>query len=147
MYHSVLTLFGSFMFTKSAMNKIFLNTIFAIAALSAGCTTPTQQLSTRKLTHQPVQMAKDVNVGFTKDEVIRLMTEPIQRDVSGDREALQWCNTRLGEPDVFVLIWFKSGRVTEVKSYKNNGNYIDCPSGIRPVTFRGPDSVNEIRYR
>lgn len=137
------------MFTKSTMNKkIFQYAMFAIIVLSAGCTfAPTQQLQTRKLTHQPVHMAKDVNVGFTKDEVIRLMTEPIQRDISGDREALQWCNTRPGEPDDFVLIWFKGGRVTEVKSYRNNGNYSDCPSGIRPVTFRGPDSVNEIRYR
>jgi hypothetical protein len=132
------------MFTKLAMNKkIFQYTIFAIIVLSAGCTFA----PTRKITHQPVHMAKDVNVGFTKDEVIRLMTEPIQRDVSGDREALQWCNTRPGEPDDFVLIWFKGGHVTEVKSYRNNGNYSDCPSGIRPVTFRGPDSVNEIRYR
>lgn len=121
------------------MRILLLLTVLATAV--AGCA------STANLTNQPVHLINSINVGDDKAKVIGMMGEPVQRAAAGNLEALQWCRTRTGMPDDFLLIWFRDGRVTETTAYRNDGRYTDCRDGVKGVTFRAPDKVEEIRYR
>ena len=88
-----------------------------------------------------------LNVGDTKQAVIDVMGAPMDRQISGAKEAWQYCVSGAGFGwNDHKIIWFNTGRVTGINSYKSQ--VTGCQGGIGPVRWESaPDSVIEIRQR
>jgi len=88
-----------------------------------------------------------LDVGDSKERVIEVMGTPQDRQVSGQREAWQYCKSGSGFGwNDHKVIWLSNGRVTGITSYKSSAT--GCRGGIQQVRWESaPDSVLEIRQR
>lgn len=88
-----------------------------------------------------------LNVGDSKQAVLDVMGPPIDRQISGQREAWQYCVSGAGFGwNDHKIVWFNAGRVTGINSYRSHVS--GCQGGIQPVRWESaPDSVLEIRQR
>ena len=88
-----------------------------------------------------------LNVGDSKQAVLDIMRPPMDRQISGQREAWQYCVSGAGFGwNDHKIGWFNSGRVTGINSYRSR--VTGCQGGIQQVRWESaPDSVLEIRQR
>jgi hypothetical protein len=88
-----------------------------------------------------------LNVGDSKEQVIKVMGTPDDRQVKGVYEAWQYCvsGASFGSND-HKIIWIQSGLVTGINSYKSRS--AGCTSGMREVRWESaPNAVIEVRPR
>lgn len=76
---------------------------------------------------------KKLNPGMTKEEVIKIMGEPGDRQFSGNKEVLQWCNTGMSG-DAYIMAHFRDGKLGTVQRYSQTleGN---CTDFFNQVNF------------
>ena len=90
-----------------------------------------------------------VNVGDTKDRVLQVMGTPDDRQLKGENEAWQYCQTGAGFGyHDYRIFWFYKGYVTGINSYKSSRPASSCMTDIRQVNWEdAPDISVEIRNR
>lgn len=90
-----------------------------------------------------------LNPGDTKEQVLATMGTPDDRQLKGENEAWQYCQTGAGFGyHDYRTVWFQGGRVTGINSYKSTRPASSCVSDIRPIKWEeAPDSTIEIRKR
>lgn len=88
-----------------------------------------------------------LNVGDSKQAVLDVLGAPMDRQISGQQEAWQYCVSGAGFGwNDHKIVWFNAGRVTGINSYRSGVS--GCQGGIQPVRWESaPDSVLEIRHR
>jgi len=88
-----------------------------------------------------------INAGQNKDEVIKILGAPGNRQFNGKDEAWQWCATGMSTDD-FLVVWFYDGIVTGITTYKNSYGIGSCDQFYRTVNWQdAPDRTYEIRNR
>lgn len=90
-----------------------------------------------------------INVGDVKDQVLVAMGVPDDRQMKGENEAWQYCQTGAGFGyHDYRTIWFSSGKVTGVNSYKSTRPGTSCMADIKQVRWEDvPNATIEIRNR
>jgi hypothetical protein len=90
-----------------------------------------------------------LNLGDTKEQVLAAMGPPDDRQLKGDNEAWQYCQTGAGFGyHDYRTVWFKAGKVTGINSYKSSRPASSCVTDIRPIKWEeAPDATIEIRNR
>lgn len=93
--------------------------------------------------------ASSLNLGDTKEQVIGVMGAPDDRQLLGENEALQYCQTGAGFGyHDYRTIWFYRGKVTGINSYKSSRPASSCITDIRPIRWEdAPTSTIEVRSR
>lgn len=90
-----------------------------------------------------------LNLGDTKEGVLAAMGPPDDRQLKGDNEAWQYCQTGAGFGyHDYRTVWFKSGKVVGINSYKSSRPASSCVTDIKPIKWEeAPDATVEIRSR
>ena len=90
-----------------------------------------------------------LNVGDTKEKVLSAMGPPDDRQLKGDNEAWQYCQTGAGFGyHDYRIVWFQGGKVTGINSYKSSRAGSSCVTDIHPVKWEeAPTTTIEIRNR
>jgi hypothetical protein len=90
-----------------------------------------------------------LNVGDSKEQVLAVMGPPDDRQIKGDNEAWQYCQTGAGFGyHDYRTVWLKGGKVTGLNSYKSSRPASSCVTDIRPIRWEdAPDTTIEIRRR
>lgn len=91
-----------------------------------------------------------VNVGDDKNSVLAAMGPPADRQLKGNQEAWQYCQTGAGFGyHDYRVVWFNEGRVAGLTSYKATGAQAagrPCAAAVREVDWReAPDVSVQIR--
>src|SRR5687767_13600739 len=88
-----------------------------------------------------------LNVGDSKERVLKVMGPPEDRQINGQQEAWQYCVSGAGVGwNDHKIIWLSAGQVTGINSYRSGGT--GCTRAIQPVRWESaPDSIHEIRSR
>ena len=83
-----------------------------------------------------------ISVGDEKEHVLTKMGSPFYRQVKGENEAWQYCQTSAasGYPE-YRLVWIQAGRVTGVNSYKSTRAGSSCGTDIRIVKWEDARST------
>lgn len=90
-----------------------------------------------------------INAGQTKEDVLKILGNPGNRQFQGKDEAWQWCETDYSgfAGDDYLVVWFYEGKVTGITTYKNT-RYGNCEMFYRTVNWQdAPDRTIEIRNR
>jgi outer membrane protein assembly factor BamE (lipoprotein component of BamABCDE complex) len=88
-----------------------------------------------------------LNHGDTKQRVLDVMGQPDDTQMSGDRDAWQYCGVDSFATFDNRVIWFKAGKLVGTSSYKANGAG-SCTGYIKMVDWNNsPDLVLEIRNK
>ena len=62
-----------------------------------------------------------LNLGDTKEQVVAAMGPPDDRQLKGENEAWQYCQTGAGFGyHDYRIVWFQRGKVTGINSYKSS---------------------------
>lgn len=90
-----------------------------------------------------------INHGDTKEQVLRVMGPPDDRQLKGKYEAWQYCQAGAGFGyHDYRIFWFYDGRITGVNSYKSTRPASSCVTDIRQVNWENaPDVTVEVRNR
>ena len=90
-----------------------------------------------------------LNLGDTKEQVLAAMGPPDDRQLQGENEAWQYCQTGAGFGyHDYRTIWFQRGKVTGINSYKSSRPGSSCVTDIKPIKWEeAPDATVEIRKR
>jgi hypothetical protein len=90
-----------------------------------------------------------LNIGDTKQQVLNTMGPPDDRQLKGDNEAWQYCQTGAGFGyHDYRTIWFYGGKVTGINSYKSSRPASSCVTDIRPIKWEdAPNATIEFRNR
>ena len=88
-----------------------------------------------------------INVGDTKQQVLAELGTPDDRQLKGQSEAWQYCQTTtdsFGYHD-YRIVWFERGTVTGINSYRSSAS---CVSDLQPIKWENaPNATVEIRNR
>jgi hypothetical protein len=88
-----------------------------------------------------------INNGDSKQDVLKVMGRPENRQFRGNEEAWQWCETTFGHHN-FTIVWLNEGKVTAVNTIGNSAAGEFCNSAYRTIRWEdAPSSVVEIRNR
>lgn len=90
-----------------------------------------------------------LNLGDTKEQVLSVMGPPDDRQLNGENEAWQYCQTGagFGHHD-YRVIWFQRGKISGINSYKSSRPASSCVTDIRPIKWEdAPNTTIEIRSR
>ncbi len=90
-----------------------------------------------------------LNYGDSKEQVLALMGQPDDRQLKGENEAWQYCQTGagFGYHDYRIVLFFR-GKVTGINSYKSSRPASSCVSDIKPIRWEDvPETTIEIRNR
>jgi hypothetical protein len=90
-----------------------------------------------------------INVGDPKEKVLAVMGAPDDRQIKGQNEAWQYCQTGAGFGyHDYRTIWFYQGAVTGINSYKSSRAGASCMTDIRALRWEdAPDRTIEVRHR
>ena len=90
-----------------------------------------------------------LNLGDSKEQVVAAMGPPDDRQLKGENEAWQYCQTGAGFGyHDYRIIWFQRGRVTGVNTYKSSRPASSCVTDITPIRWEdAPNATIEIRSR
>lgn len=90
-----------------------------------------------------------INLGDGKEQVQAAMGVPDDRQLKGDSEAWQYCQTGAGFGyHDYRVVWFKAGKVTGLNSYKSTRPGTSCMYAIKPIVWEeAPHTIVEIRNR
>lgn len=90
-----------------------------------------------------------IGVGDDKEQLLKIMGPPDDRQVQGSSEAWQYCQTGAGFGyHDYRLIWLHNGKVTGINSYKSTRPASSCATDIRPVLWQdAPHQIIEFRNR
>lgn len=89
-----------------------------------------------------------INHGYTKEDVLKIMGPPEDRQFKGANEAWQYCETDAGiSYDDFRIVWFHGDKVTGLTSYKQS-EFGVCAAFFKSIQWDdAPDRTIEIRKR
>lgn len=77
-----------------------------------------------------------INPGDAKEQVLKAMGAPGDRQFSGNLEAWQYCQTGAGFGyHDFRTVWFRDGHVIGVSSYKSHAPASGCSGHFRPIDW------------
>lgn len=98
---------------------------------------------------QLIANSVEISPGQTKQDVVKILGPPENRQFQGRNEAWQYCETDMTgfSGDDYVVVWFFDGVVTGMNNYKNTliGG---CEMFFRDIRWEdAPDSTIEIRVR
>lgn len=90
-----------------------------------------------------------INVGDDKSSVLKIMGIPDDRQINGQQEAWQYCQTGAGFGyHDYRIIWFDAGLVAGITSYKDKTAGTSCTGQLKTINWEdAPDTVVEIRNR
>ena len=90
-----------------------------------------------------------LSLGDGKEHVLAVMGPPDDRQLKGENEAWQYCQTGAGFGyHDYRTIWFQRGKVTGINSYKSSRPASSCVTDIKPIKWEeAPDATIEIRQR
>lgn len=90
-----------------------------------------------------------INLGDTKEQVLKVMGSPDDSQFKGKNEAWQYCQTGAGFGyHDYRVFWFYDGKVTGVNSYKSSRPASSCVTDIKPINWdEAPDIKIEVRER
>lgn len=89
----------------------------------------------------------DIVPGDTRARVIEIMGRPGNRQLSGSREALQWCKSGVFN-NYYGLVVLHDGKVFTIKTANTHGQSGTCGQGFPTIDFEtAPDHTIEIRNR
>jgi len=88
-----------------------------------------------------------ISAGDSKQKALEIMGTPDDRKLQREKEAWQYCVSGAGFGyNDHKIIWFNSGRVTGITSYKTRQT--GCTGSIRSVRWENaPDYILETRAR
>ena len=78
-----------------------------------------------------------IGIGDEKEQVLKILGPPGDRQLQGSNEAWQYCETTgagFGYHD-YRIIWLYNGKVTGFTSYKSARGGSSCVKEIRPVRW------------
>ena len=90
-----------------------------------------------------------LNVGDTKEQVLAAMGPPDDRQLRGENEAWQYCQTGAGFGyHDYRIVWFDHGKLSGINSYKSSRPASSCVTDIRPIKWEeAPNATVEFRSR
>lgn len=90
-----------------------------------------------------------LNLGDSKEQVLAAMGPPDDRQLNGENEAWQYCQTGAGFGyHDYRTVWFYRGQVTGINSYKSSRPGSSCVTDIKPIKWEeAPDATIEFRKR
>lgn len=90
-----------------------------------------------------------VNLGDSKEQVVKFMGPPDDRQFKDKSEAWQYCQTGAGFGyHDYRIFWFYDGKISGVNSYKSSRPASSCVTDIKPVNWEdAPDITIEKRER
>ena len=94
---------------------------------------------------QVLHRASALAPGATLAQVRAVLGEPQDRQLRGNQEAWQYCETGLLQ-DTFVIVWFADSKVTELRTYHNavGDRGFFCQSHLRAITWdEAPEARRE----
>lgn len=85
---------------------------------------------------------------MSKEQVVKIMGEPGNKQFNGTYEAWQYCATNysLMGGDHYVTVWFNYERVYALTTHKNYAEG-QCEAFFKEVEWNHPDRTIEIRNR
>jgi len=87
-----------------------------------------------------------VEPGMTKDDVVKIMGYPGNKQFKGVSEAWQYCSTGIGS-DRYYVVWFTNSSVTGMTTYSGYESGM-CDKFYRTVNWEDrPNKTIEIRNR
>jgi hypothetical protein len=116
------------------MPSPFRSALFLIVLALGGCAT-TKQSSLM------------ISPGDSKEKVASVMGSPDDRQFKNTQEAWQYgMVVTIGVCD-YTVIWFESGKVTGLNSYRNTST-LGCRAGLHSINWeQAPNTVIELRNR
>jgi len=96
-------------------------------------------------TTQVLHQASALVPGATPAQVRELLGEPQDRQLQGNQEAWQYCETGLLQ-DTFVIVWFADSKVTGLRTYYSSvgDQGFFCSSHLRAITWdEAPEARRE----
>jgi hypothetical protein len=90
-----------------------------------------------------------IDLGNSKEQVLKIMGPPDDRQFQGKYEAWQYCQTGAGFGyHDYRIFWFYDGKITGVNSYKSSRPASSCVTDIKPINWdEAPDITIEVRER
>ncbi|OQW33454.1 MAG: hypothetical protein A4E19_03380 [Nitrospira sp. SG-bin1] len=90
-----------------------------------------------------------LNLGDTREQVLAAMGPPDDRQLRGEDEAWQYCQTGAGFGyHDYRTVWFYRGKVTGINSYKSSRPASSCVTDLKPIKWEdAPEATIEIRKR
>lgn len=100
------------------------------------------------INHEAIEKSSSIQQGMTESEVIALLGSPGMREFSGQKQALQYCQTELWGPrHKYAVVWLYEGEVFGLTSYTQPSRG-SCSNQFMPVNWGNtPDTTIEIRNR
>lgn len=88
-----------------------------------------------------------ISPGDSKNDVVKVLGNPSDRQFQGTMEAWQYCSTGFNI-DKYTIIWMNSGIVTGLNTYSMSCGTGPCTQCFRPVRWEdAPDAIIEHRVR
>jgi hypothetical protein len=90
-----------------------------------------------------------IAMGDEKEKVLKIMGPPDDRQLKGNDEAWQYCQTGagFGYRD-YRIIWLHNSKVTGINSYKSTRPGTSCMTDILPIRWQdAPHEIIEFRNR
>ncbi len=85
-----------------------------------------------------------INHGESKEQVLKIMGPPDDRQFKEKNEAWQYCVTGAGFGyHDYRIFWFYDGKVTGVNSYKSSRPASSCVTDIKPVNWEEAPDVTK----
>lgn len=91
--------------------------------------------------------ANAIEPGQTKEQVLKILGTPGDKQFNGKDQAWQYCSTGIGG-DKYVVVWFYDATVTGMTTYTNNVGEGNCDKFYKRIDWQSaPDRTIEIRNR
>lgn len=88
------------------------------------------------------QKSISINSGNTREEVIKIMGTPENRQTKRNLEAWQYCKTSFGVYN-FVIVWFADGKVSGTNTLNVDGKAFSfCTSEFRTIRWEDAPTIS-----
>lgn len=95
----------------------------------------------------PAKKSQAIDIGDTKAQVIEMMGAPLDRQIKGPAEALQYASIAAMGICEYTIIWLNEAKVVGINTYRNNST-MGCNVGIKEINWQqAPSAIIEIRER
>lgn len=95
---------------------------------------------------QLLHTARAIELGASQEQVRDILGAPQDRQVRGQQEAWQYCDTGVAQ-DTFVVIWFVESKMTGMSTYKNavGDSGFFCSSHLRSIRWEDAPQITSER--
>jgi len=97
---------------------------------------------------QLLHTARTLDLGATQEHVRDILGAPQDRQVRGNQEAWQYCDTGVVQ-DMFVVVWFVESKMTGMSTYKNavGDRGFFCSSHLQSIRWEDAPQIRSERQQ